>query len=375
MTEISLPVSDWLWYSGGNSGVSQVVGNDWDTANGKVLRRVGRIQFTAPAAGAAGVEIVFHSNRGDGKFVPLNFYIGMEPDSHENAGPDSIATGSLSLSSDYLTFTGSAEIMLEPNQVYYLWVFPASDDYGWYYGHRSGKTSTLTTVGIAHILPVVRITDVYRCDADGNEDRQGTYGMVVFDATVDNEDGDNTAAYILLYRTRGSDTWEEMALDSLNGSFSLEGSAHIFPADTSQTYEVAVAAVDSVIRVESQYRIIPKAFFFFYADWDLQAWGFGCATSVPNSITMGMKLLMNKGIQLTPVTVDSFDVIDEALSNAMDTLEEFSMDFLLFHIGGTYWHCILCMTDHENASAEFFSNAGRRRKVCTGGTWGAAIEC
>lgn len=117
------------------------------------------------------------------------------------------------------------------------------------------------------------------------------------------------------------------------------------------------------------YRIIPKAFFFFYADWDLQAWGFGCATSTANSITMGIKMLLNKGIQLTAVTVASFDEINEALNEAMENIEQLSMDFLLFHVGGTYWHCILCKTDDEHATAEFYSYAGRRRMILDDGTW------
>lgn len=374
MTVISLESSKWTWYSGGKSGVSAVVGNDWNGAENKPLRRVGRFQFSAPEVGAAGVDIVFHTNKvaNSGKFIPLNFYIGTDPDSHANAGPEYEVTGNFVLASDYLTYNGSADIMLHPNQTYYLWIFPGNDEFGWCYGTRLNHTSTLTTIGIAHTLPVVRITDVYRCDAEGNEDKQGSQAMVVFDATIDNEDGDNTASYILLYRVRGKDTWEEIQLDMLTGKFALYGASHIFPADVEKAYEVAVAAVDSVIRVESQYRIIPKAFFFFYADWDLQAWGFGCATSTANSITMGMKMLLNKGIQLTAVTVVSFDEINEALNEAMENIEQLSMDFLLFHVGGTYWHCILCKTDSEHATAEFYSYAGRRRMVLDDGTWQTA---
>lgn len=362
-------LTEWVWYAGGDAGASNVVGNDWK--DGGLLRRVARTQFVSPEAGASGVSFVMHTWKPEdsGKRIPLNFFIGTNPDSHANAGPGTEATGALTLGSDYMTYTGTAEIMLLPNTTYYIWVFPAGNDFGWIYGTRQNYTPTVTTLGITHTLPVVRITDVYRCDPAGNEDKQGTHAIVTFDATVENEDGDNTASYILLYRVRGEDTWEEIPLNALAGKFEVSASSHIFPVDTDKTYEVAVAAVDSVIRVESQYRIIPKAFFFFYADWDLQAWGFGCATTTPNSITMGMKMLLNKGISFTPVTVASFDAIDEALNEAMDSIEKLSMNFLLFRVDGAYWHCLLCKTDHEYAVAEFFSYAGRCRKVLNAGTW------
>ena len=362
-------LTEWEWYSGGNSGATDVVGNDWKS--GKVLRRVARTQFVSPEVGAAGVSFVFHTwkQENSGKRIPLNFYIGTDPDSHANAGPDYDITGALTLGSDYMTYTGTADIMLLPNTMYYIWVFPGGDDFGWCYGTRLNYVPTVTTIGIAHTLPVVRITDVYRCDAEGNEDKQGANAIVFFDATIDNEDGDNTAAYILLYRPQKAETWKEIPLEALNGNFSVSGASHIFEADVEQPYEVAVAAVDSVIRVESQYRIIPKAFFFVYADWDLQAIGLGCANSTPNSVAAGMKMLLNKGIQLTAVTVASFDEMGVALKEEMENTEGLSMNFLIFRIGGAYWHCILCKTDNEHAVAELYSYAGRRRMVLDAGTW------
>jgi NTE family protein len=60
---------------------------------------------------------------------------------------------------------------------------------------------------------------------------------------------------------------------------------------------------------------------------DLQSMGIACANSIPNSIAMGMKMLLNKGIQLTAVTVESFDEIDEALNEAMDNIEKISVKY------------------------------------------------
>lgn len=144
MATIQLTASEWEWYKKGKSGYSVVVGYEDKS------RRVGRYKFTAPSTGATSVSFAFYSSgRGAGNHIPIKFYIGTDPDSHANAGPDSTATGTLTLGDDWLTFTGSADILLIPNQIYYLWIFPGADTFGWYWASRANYTSTLTTHGAA----------------------------------------------------------------------------------------------------------------------------------------------------------------------------------------------------------------------------------
>jgi len=141
---ISLSTNDRVYYKNGKSGASAVVGYESSS------RRVCRIKFTAPSTGATGVNITWYTaGRGNGSHIPIKFYIGTDPGSHANAGYDYAATGTLAVGEDWMTFTGSANILLLPNQTYYLWIFPGEDTFGWYTAYRTNYTSTLVTSGAA----------------------------------------------------------------------------------------------------------------------------------------------------------------------------------------------------------------------------------
>lgn len=561
MATISLPNDGWLFYIGGRSGASSVVGNDW--SGGAVLRRVARQSFVAPSTGATSVSLTYHTNRGNGAFIPLRFYIGTDPDSHANAGPSYAYTGELTLGSDYLTHTGQADILLIPGQTYYIWVFPGSDEYGWYYGTRQNHTSTLVTSGAAmsditsdngtlgtehtikltrygtdmtHTLtakcgsasltiasgvktdtvkwtppiswaaqnttetavpvvitcttysgstavgsksiglsfsipasvvptatiatadakghlatygsyvqgksqlkvtvsadgaygseviscvitcgnqttagtdvtfalptsgsitvtavvtdsrkrsatvstkitvtayaaPTVQITSAYRCDASGNENNEGSYGVAVFSASVTSLGAKNGAAYALKYRVRGTSSWTSIAISSLNGNYAPAGASQVFPADTTKMYEVCIVATDHFGSIESTYRVVGASFVLMESIRSLGSIGYGMRPTVAKAVFFGLKLMLFKGIKLTAAQVASWDVIDAALDAAVSNLEDGSIDFCLFRVGITYWHCILCKTDDELATAEFYSYAGRRRMILDGGTWQTA---
>lgn len=136
-----------LFYRNGVSGASRIVGND---TGSKAGRRVCRYSFTAPETGASSEELAFHiAGVSDGTAISVRFYIGTDPDSHTNAGLESAYTGELTLSGDWLMFTGQAEVLLLPGQTYYLWVFPGSDTFGYYAWGRTNYVSTITTSGAA----------------------------------------------------------------------------------------------------------------------------------------------------------------------------------------------------------------------------------
>lgn len=150
----TIKLEDVLFYRNGKSGVSRIVGNDTGTSEG---RRVARYTFTVPELGAAKSNVTFHiGGLDDGKAIPLRFYIGTDPESHAMAGAESPYTGDLTLAEDWLSFTGEASAILIPGKTYYLWVFPASDTYGYYSWGRSGYTSTIETSGASAVIPVVR---------------------------------------------------------------------------------------------------------------------------------------------------------------------------------------------------------------------------
>lgn len=132
-----------LFYKTGTSGADSVVGYESNA------RRVVRYTFTAPAIGASEVSLtVPTTGLGGGSHIPIRFFIGTSYSSHVNAGPESEYTGTLTLGSDNLTFTGSANIVLIPDQKYYLWIFPGEDTFGWYGWNSSADAVTLTTSGV-----------------------------------------------------------------------------------------------------------------------------------------------------------------------------------------------------------------------------------
>lgn len=133
-----------LFYKAGVSGVSRVVGNDLQ--DNAIVSRVVRYAFTVPQSGARKVSLTLYSGTHDGSWIPLRFFVGTDPDSHANANMDYEYTGDLVLQEDYLTFIGQADIVLVPGKTYYLWVFPASKDYG-YYGWHSTKDYTIEVSG------------------------------------------------------------------------------------------------------------------------------------------------------------------------------------------------------------------------------------
>lgn len=560
MATIQLTASEWVWYKKGVSGYSVVVGYE-DSS-----RRVGRYQFTAPSTGATNVSFTFYSaGRGAGNHIPIKFYIGTDPDSHANAGPDSTATGTLTLGDDWLTFTGSADILLIPNQVYYLWIFPGADTFGWYWASRANYTHTLTTSGAAmsvisgsngtlgssHTLkltrystslthtisatcgkasltietgvqadtltwtppiewatqnttgteitakitcttyngstavgstsvtlafaipssvapsveisvsdkqgyfskygnyvqgksqaqisatgtgaqgstissysvvsgsttksgaspvfdlptagtvtfkvtvtdsrgrtgsasvsitvaayspPSVSISAAYRCDADGNEDSDGAYAIAVFSASVTALGDKNSATYALKYRVRGSTTWSNVPISALSGNYAPSNASQIISISTDSGYELSVEVTDDFGPILSVYRTIQVAFSMADFDRAKKAIGFGQRANTANTVAFGLSAMFNRGVTVTPISVASFDVIDSALSGIIEKLDAYSIDFCVFNVNGSVWHCILFKTSETYATAEFYSYAGRRRKILSAGAWGDTIS-
>lgn len=91
------------------------------------------------------------------------------------------------------------------------------------------------------------------------------------------------------------------------------------------------------------------------------------ATNIATSIATNIS--SDKTIRLFPQEVDSFDSIEKDLNVIVENQENFSIGFYLFDVDDEYWHCIFFKTDDKNASADFFSYAGRRRKTLSKGKW------
>lgn len=136
-----------LYYKNGSSGVSAVVGYESKS------NRVARYKFTSPSTGASSATVsitgIYH---GDGSTSSeIRFYITTSSSSHANAGASAAYSGRLTLaaSGGVYTASGSANVLLMPSTEYYLWVFPGSTTYGWWYW---STPATLTVSGGAGLV-------------------------------------------------------------------------------------------------------------------------------------------------------------------------------------------------------------------------------
>lgn len=113
-----------VFYKNGEPGVSAVVGYE------SLSNRVVRYCLHTGQSGAGQVALAFSGNwKGNGTTPKLHFYIGTDPDSHAGAGAGSPYTGTLAANG--YDYSGSAEVMLLPETDYYVWVFPATQVFGW----------------------------------------------------------------------------------------------------------------------------------------------------------------------------------------------------------------------------------------------------
>lgn len=142
MTSITLSSPE--FYKGGSGGVSAVVGYE-SHAN-----RVARYSFTAPEGGASALRLAFSGNsKGNGVYPSLGFFVGTDPDSHADAGMGSPCTGTLTLLEDYVSYSGSADLVLLPNTTYYVWLFPITETFGWMHWSRSTGAAIISLSGAA----------------------------------------------------------------------------------------------------------------------------------------------------------------------------------------------------------------------------------
>lgn len=154
MAVISL--SNLTFFENGSAPASsEVVGYE----NSK--NRVARYKFKAPAEGANHLKFTIANiskQNGFDKvdvYKSLRFYIGTSSTDHANAGTNSSYTGSVKLtkvSGDYYSATGDVDILLLPNTTYYLWIFPSTAVWGWFFWYPD--TETVTVTGAAGVVEI-----------------------------------------------------------------------------------------------------------------------------------------------------------------------------------------------------------------------------
>ena len=135
----TIKTSNYEKYQGGIVCTSLVAGYE------RSKTRVMRYQFSTTSIGASSVswsvsDIVFG---GGDKQYGLKWHINDNSTSYaDSVGSRNTYTGDVTISS--ATASGSANIVLQPNKTYYLWIFPAVEQYSWWV---FGETATLNIVG------------------------------------------------------------------------------------------------------------------------------------------------------------------------------------------------------------------------------------
>ena len=123
--------------------------------------RVARYKFKAPIEGANHLKFtIANINKQNGftnvdVYKSLRFYIGTSSTDHANAGANSSHTGAVKLtkvSGDYYSATGEVDILLLPDTTYYLWIFPSTAEWGWFFWYPT--TETVTVTGAAGVVEI-----------------------------------------------------------------------------------------------------------------------------------------------------------------------------------------------------------------------------
>ena len=146
-----------------NSGASQVF-EAGSASSQKIVgyasskNWIARYAFTTDAAGASSVSwaVRLNSLAGGNQNAGLSWYIGTDPNNYANANAANgyVRTGAVAIASDgtgYLTFSGSADLVLLPNTTYYLWIYPTTTTYGYFYLTQN-EVATVTTSGGAGLV-------------------------------------------------------------------------------------------------------------------------------------------------------------------------------------------------------------------------------
>lgn len=128
------------FYKNGVSGVSAVVGYESQS------NRVVRYSLRTDSLGASHVDLAFSGvSKGGGAVPRLRFYIGTDPDSHADAGSAAVHTAPLTATDSQ--YTGGADILLLPETDYYVWVFPATQSFGWMHWSTGAGTAVANCSG------------------------------------------------------------------------------------------------------------------------------------------------------------------------------------------------------------------------------------
>lgn len=182
---------------------------------------------------------------------------------------------------------------------------------------RTGTATVLKTV-LSYTEPVISILTVHRCDEDGAENEQGEFVKVNFTAAVTALNNKNTAVYTLYYKKSTDTEFTEVGLDELEDNYSIN-SSYIFPADTSNSYDVEFTAADN-FKTTKRVTSASTGFALIHHRADGTGLGLGKLGEVENGLDVGLDAVFRNPVYGKVMGLDKLPEIPEG-SDVNDYLE------------------------------------------------------
>jgi hypothetical protein len=182
---------------------------------------------------------------------------------------------------------------------------------------RSGTASASKTV-LDYTEPVIAALTVIRCNSDGTENNQGEFVQAKFTATVTPLNSKNKAVYKIGYKKTSESTYTETTLTAINNVFSVSNQTFIFPADSSNSYDVLLTVTDN-FKSMSRHTSASTGFTLMHFGADGKSIGMGKLAEYP--LDIGLDTRFNSPVSGKVMGLDKLPAIpaDSDLNNYMET--------------------------------------------------------
>lgn len=168
---------------------------------------------------------------------------------------------------------------------------------------------------LAYSAPYSVIRRVFRCDESGNEQADGAWAAVVFDAQVTQVLG-NTARYQLVRQVRGGEMLPDTPMSEYQDWLQVSSGSIIVPAGIDSSYDCRIRVTDSFGAAESRSVTIFAAFVLLDLYRNARAVGIGMRAKNETSLSIGLDTDMD-GHRLTDLP-DPTDSTDAATMGYVD---------------------------------------------------------
>lgn len=157
---------------------------------------------------------------------------------------------------------------------------------------RTASEQTSITV-LPYKKPSVTITQGFRCDENGNQQPDGEWMKLTFDAEVTALPG-NTAAYTGKCTVHAGEQTRSVSLTDYEGQLSVAGGSFLLSAGIDTAYDCVVSVQDGFQTVDSEPVLISVAFALLDLCRDTKAIGIGMRATSGETLSIGLKTDMTE---------------------------------------------------------------------------------